>query len=1554
MDGMSFPQPAFSPIDFDGPEFEGNFAMDGPEFYEDTYLDMVFDPDMFFMGLGQDIRDDVTFKADSEFEEFLDGKKKEEELKDEEKKEWAKKHEKELKKQRVKVVVTPDGGVKLVNENSPLPEIAASSEFRQFLSGARQEISGKEPKVAKWLSDNQARLEGLGIKVQVQGDNYTLENTRMKNAALDQKAFAGSSLGGPEFKTFLAGGAPSFEGNDLRIAGWLMKNMEALEKAGVSVHIGLGADGNPKGEFSLQNKRLSLVSDTQKKALRELVRETKRMLADAKSILLKAKALKAGNPAEAKRLSEQGLKKLQDAQFRQSVISRSISLSRALHAERNAVKRLPPAYQNLLKKGDGILAPAKTPGEKLLAMRKSAFIAELAHTKIFLARLERGAQLKSGEIKKISGFLDSAARLFEKNTPESFEKAQFILTTAKQYASISLERKAARLDSLEATNIDFYATVEGDPLFRSEGKFDPAKFQRLTGVPYDEFKARTVKLHPGFAKVISHYTTKAVSHYDVSLKHLDSVLALAASEQPADMRKVIALYGMASREQIRGRKEHAQIHQIKPLIAASAEIYKVLGKLPSIRKTESDTSDWRLGPQGKNDLVALRKKVQDEYATTITYIYKASLCLLASQNSKEREGYLKQAKTLLLRAQTANTEFQKSAATFHTHYSYTKEIVANIRRTGTQASEDSAQGESAVGAMHDYLKRLVEDPKFKPRFEALLRSYCVRNITNPNFLATSKWPRGEQLREHIKNYMGWDVYRTFYDGNATPSQLKVAAAKLLDLKVDVEVSVPTGNEKGQIYTKKIVKERLGDHLQKQQKLVPLYNMFKGIKDGKTLSLEKRREMLFEFLKQGSNKTMVGAIGRVESNYEANLKTQFKASFLDHIKSLKKQLADVEKTGKRININGSYILENLRPRDIYFESGISGKTEAKFADPKVVSAYRQLQADAAFVAPIVGNMSEFLADMNSSFRTNARLMLGGVAAFHAYRQKYVELEERKNSFIMAGTIVGTLLAIPFSLGSSGIAAFSIIATGTTLGGAATSVYLAHKEYKMRMSDPNARQWEKDKAYENFRSECILAGLVTVPVLGTVGRTFAASRGALALARMAAGFESVGIVSGYLGAKQFYDGVSQIRKGEAGWGTFNIVFGGLGFASGILGPISSLREAKALNKSNTPISGGAARPESPAAPATPNKPQVQPARDAAGADARPGGEVARPTHPDAPAAPRKQVVQPPREGAGPNPATKPEAPAKPAAQPREEAPGPKARPGGDAIQPKQPAAPAAATPAERIPANITNLEEANIVLRDSKTLSDAQVIQIKAAYDRIEKQSVSGVKLTPQQENAYRDFKRMMNLIPRADAIQLTNFKFEATGNLTTPVTNITSALAARQRLLRVGRVRSLNPAEKNALARFESAVKAQKELDLRALSAFNSKFTNTPYNPSRSEKSIAGLAYERMAMLEKSDLTAAEAAVLSAHRDLLKRFGALKTDLGSPESLTGFVNDLRSGNQGIRDSATVEFNRLPDGVKSEVKALLHHFTANNLWSARHKEQQVAAAKAYSERIKQLPQ
>jgi hypothetical protein len=998
----------------------------------------------------------------------------------------------------------------------------------------------------------------LGVRVQVQGAEFTIENTRMKKTPIDSKPFSGSGFGGPEFKSFIEGKTPALNGKDKTLAGWLLKNRQSLEKAGVFVHLELDAKGNPTGSYSLQNKKMlpKTVSALAQKTLGGLVGNAKKTLADAKAILLKARGLKTSNPDEAKKLAKQGLMKLAHARFLQNTISGFLHLSRVLYAQKSPAKRLPSDYKGLLKKVDGILSSAKTPDEKVLALRKSSFILDLANTKILLTRLGRSAILKSATLKKIDGFLNSAKTLFGQNAPESFERAQFILTTAKRFISVSLERRAARLDNLEARYIDFYDNVEKNPLFRAGGVFDPKKFEKLTGVPYADFKTKSGRLLPGFAKVISHYSRKSVAHYDISLKHLERAMAMASSGQKPQMSKITAILSVALRQQIVGRKQHAQLFQIKPLLAASAEIYRMMGKMPSIRKTELDTSSWRLGEKGRNDLISARKTVQANYATTIAYIYRASLCLLASQKTKgnEKEANLKQAKALLARAQAANTILQRNAGRFYRDYTYTKAFATSVQGIATKAWDDTAQGEPVVGAMADYLGRLAGNPKNRPRFNALVRRYFIKMMTNPNLLATTKWPRGREIRKYINDYMGWDVFRTFYDENATPAQVKRAATKLLDMKVDAEKSVIGNDRSGQISNKITVKVKLRDHLRTLYGATSLYKRLTDMEKGKgPLTLDKRRELLLDFMKKIDNKTVVRAMKRVIEGIDNSLKTHVRTLFLKHIKSLKAYLVQIKSAGKRIQVNGTYILKNLRPKDIDFESRVGVGTRVRLTNPTVAKAYRQLEKDAAFVAPVVGNMSEFLNDMDKSLSAATRNLVTNVARFEANRQKYVELQERKNELITGGAIIGLLIAMPFTAGKSGLVAFGVIATGATIGATVPSVYMAYKEYDMKKKDPNVKQSEKNKAYNNFLYECVMAGLVAVPVIGSAGRAFAASRGALTWARAAAGLEAVGVASGWLGVKQVYDGTTMICEGKIVWGAFNIAFGSLGIAGGVLGPL-----------------------------------------------------------------------------------------------------------------------------------------------------------------------------------------------------------------------------------------------------------------------------------------------------------------------------------------------------------------------------------------------------------------
>ncbi|MFH1684681.1 MAG: hypothetical protein ABH983_00080, partial [Candidatus Micrarchaeota archaeon] len=1329
MDGLSLPEQTYDPMSFDTPEFDSYFAMDEPEFYDPMYMDDSYDSDVFFSGIdpdvfaGEDGQLDASFQDDKEFEEFLKGKKKEYELKKEEQKKLAKKKEEELKKKGIRIVVV-GGKTKLVNGTTTisLPKSFTSSrKFKLFQEGKLPVHSGSDPKVVNWLVQNKKRLEQLGIKVQTDGSNYIIENTKMKKTPLNAQLFAGSGFGGRDFKSFLAGYTSVFNAKSKKLADWLLKNKQMLEKAGIFVHIELDANGNPKGRFSLQNKKIlpKTVTAIQKKALGALIGTAKKMMADAKSILLKSKSLKKSNPVEAGKLAKQGLIKLAKARFLKNIVSRFISLSRLLYAKKNQAKKLPTKYQTLLKKMDGVLSSAKTPEQKQLALRKATFILDMANTKMFLTKIGRSALLKSARMRKIEGFLNTAINLFEKGTPESFEKAQFLLLNTQKYTSISLERRAAKHDQFAAKFIQFYDDVEklvNFPIFKTGGRFDPKKFQRLTGMSYDDFKTKTGKFKAGFAKVISHYSKKSIAHYDQALKNLETLSTLTTSSQKPIKRKLTALLAGAYQQQLLGRKSHAQLFQVKPLISASSQIYKVMAALPSLKKTESEPKTWGLGEAGRKDLLTLRKKVQVQFATTITHLYRASLHLLSSQNAKgaERTTLTNLAKSELTKAQYANQRFQKSAALFHKQYFFTKAIASAIQRTTTKAWEDACDADSTVGAMKFYLGS-ISGLKYRDRYNAMVRSYFVRLITNPNLLATAKWPRGKELRAHISKYMGWDVFRTFHDSNATSSQIKRAAKKMLDMTVKVESSViGTTARTGQIANKVTIKVSLRSHLAAHPNRKPLLDQLLKMEKGQGSStLEQRRKVLLTFMKLCGNETALSAFKRVLEGVDNSLKGHFRTVFSQHIKYLSKELINVNKAAKRVRTNGTFILKNLRPADIGFECTTTNPNKLLLANPQVSKAYMQLQSDAGYLAPIVGDMSEFLVGLDNALSRTTRTLVKGVANFEANRQKYVELEERKNRLIQAGAITGLLIATPFTLGKSGVAAVGIIATGAAIGATIPSVYMAYKKHDMMRNDPNVSKADKQKAYNAFLFECVMAGLVALPTIGTVGRTFAASRGALTTARMFAGLEALAITGTYAGTMQVYAGTTMICEGKTFWGAVNLAFGAFSVTSSGLGIVGIVKGTTQIGKIPPKIPPKTAPPAS--SPRGPQPPPVAPGQ--------------KPIKPSTPAQ-RPAITGRPK----PPPASAPVGPRPPPTAPGQKPIGtgkPNAPPPGPAVKPTPPpVAPGQKPILTKTQIHFRNLETATAALKSSKPLTSSQAAQIKTSYQEIQKLIQSRTKLNPK--------------------------------------------------------------------------------------------------------------------------------------------------------------------------------------------------------------------------------
>ena len=699
------------------------------------------------------------------------------------------------------------------------------------------------------------------------------------------------------------------------------------------------------------------------------------------------------------------------------------------------------------------------------------------------------------------------------------------------------------------------------------------------------------------------------------------------------------------------------------------------------------------------------------------------------------------------------------------------------------------------------------------------------------------------------------------------------------------------------------------------------------------TLEQRRKLLMTFMKLCGNNTALSAFKRVLEGVENSLKGHFRAVFSQHIKYLKNELVNVNKAAKRVNKNGTFILKNLRPADIGFECTTTNPNKLLLANPKVARAYNQLQRDASYLAPIVGDMSEFISGsadesfpgLDKSLLTATRTLVKGVATFEANRQKYVELEERKGRLIKAGAITGLLIAAPFTAGKTGLAALGLMATGAAIGATIPSVYMAYKKHDMMRNDPNVSKTDKQKARNDFIFECVMAGLVVLPTVGTIGSSFAASRGALTTARMFAGLKAIAITGTYAGTMQVYAGTTMICEGKTFWGAVNLAFGAFSVTSSGLGIIGIMRGNTQIGKiKKTPPKTPTderfmKRTTSPKQPPTQKPP--------------PPGPKIKPTPP--PTAPGLKPIKP---------VSKPSTTGRPTAP----SPGPKVKPS------PPPTAPGQNPTLTKIQIHFRNLETATAALKSSKPISNSQAAQIKTSYQQIQKLVQSRTKLTPKQAQIYRDFRTRLHIAPGADATRLSQFQRSVTGNRFITSNTVSLVLAARQRILTVGKIRSLSGIENKALAAFDAAIKVQKVRDLKVISSFNTKYSKATNKPPQSEISLARSAYERMALLQKSKLTTIkESTTLTVHRRLLDSIGKISgAKLSTAPSLVKFVSDLRSANSGTRSAATAKFNRLPKPVQAQVRALQQHLTNNNLWSPRNKSRQLAAARTYAEKIKQL--
>ncbi len=118
---------------------------------------------------------------------------------------------------------------------------AHDARFADFLSGRSGSYRGSGRAESEWVAAHAAELERRGIRVERgQGDSFTLTN-----GAFD-RSLSGGVLSGPDFERFIAAGVPSISGEDPAKARWLSEHADILIEHGIDVQV----EGN---RFTLRN-----------------------------------------------------------------------------------------------------------------------------------------------------------------------------------------------------------------------------------------------------------------------------------------------------------------------------------------------------------------------------------------------------------------------------------------------------------------------------------------------------------------------------------------------------------------------------------------------------------------------------------------------------------------------------------------------------------------------------------------------------------------------------------------------------------------------------------------------------------------------------------------------------------------------------------------------------------------------------------------------------------------------------------------------------------------------------------------------------------------------------------------------------------------------------------------------------------------------------------------------------------------------------------------------------------------------------------------------------
>lgn len=1185
--------PQMDPIQFMDSDYMGEWdsymAGDFMDFQDMSMMDPMMADELFipnaidgdFFADDQEFQDE--FANDKDFEEFLKGKRKEYKAKEEKKKKWLKKKEKELNKKGLTIKVNPDGTVTVTNSKFTAAHarpVIRGQKFQKFMQGKLPSYRGRSKTVSEWLVRNRKRLEAKGLKVHL-GENgrYLITNTKFRKAAVNPLLFRGSGFRGKSFESFLDGISAKLEGNNLYRASWLYRNQAKLRKAGFHVHVELNSKGRPTGRYSVQNgRKLPPLSRPQRKALVKALTIVRSEYLAAKSLFAKARALrKSGKPADiaaARKLAQAGMLRMRRALLLHSALKSFIGLSRLLHAKRKLISRLPKSQQAvllpLLKKADSILSKGATGTAEQLALsfRKASFILGLTDTNLFLAKTK--GVLKLGTRKEILSFLNKAAELFSKNTPQSFERAQFLLAQTRRFTALSLERDGVRKEDKAARNVKVILRyAKRMKMFHTKGVFDPEKFKKLTGVDYSLYEKGSKHSVSGLGTLISARCKESLAHYDNALSGLRKLIKIASEQENVPASLVKSTLRKVSHEHRMAAFKFARTAQLEPLFRSTKTLFWMFSRLPG-EKSILELKKLGLGDAGVAELRSERKQARRAMTKAIWALGRSMFYTLAAQNSKgpNRKKYSALAQKAAKNAQAYVKKFLGQSNRYSMMHADTKLTINYLRSLAKAATRSSGVGSSLLTTGIAHLKDLKKD-------KTLLKSLFLRIVANPSHFSKVPLPHKAQLMKYVKR-IGIDVLKVLYSEKSSPAEIKAAIQTLLKKRMKVltikgeDLDYPAQYKRVTMSVKDALTKSNTpagegetryhlDGVSAKKKKEIWTTLQKALKNPASLSVDQRRQLLLDLMKLPSDPIAVGYLEKFNSVFDKWHKSYFDA----HIKMLVKQKADLPFKSRSVSNNADLIIWNLRPSKLGLGSGPYG-LHIEFGDHKSAQMLYQMRQDLGRMEGIPDQMIMLVPNLDKSLpkeQTKALITLGTktLANYQKYRKA-----GRRRLWITGGALLGATIAAPFTAGQSFWAAAGTIGLGVGIGMSIPSLTFAYIDYVEIHENPKATAEQKAEATKKLTIELIIAGTMALSLFSVATRAWAVGRGSLALARLGYGAEIIASLGAMgLGGYQVHQGYKLIRKGKTGWGAFNIGMGVLGLAGGGLGVAGGIRSWKTLS-------------------------------------------------------------------------------------------------------------------------------------------------------------------------------------------------------------------------------------------------------------------------------------------------------------------------------------------------------------------------------------------------------